>query len=149
MGTTYEYVYRIEVSSWSVDFFPPLALDLVEVAKSSRTGRRDGRFLLVGAACSKIFDNFLSWPYRSVSRQMANTPYDDVSNASHFLFSLFFFFPLLASIVCPTGPHPPLRLARRPNRGHTEGGGLDPLLQYIAVMFSSRAGFSAPHPRPR
>ena len=31
---------------------------------------------------------------------------------------LFFFFPLLASVVLPTGPHPPLRLAREnPNRG--------------------------------
>ena len=30
----------------------------------------------------------------------------------------FFFFPIIVSVACPTGPHPPLRLARRPNRGH-------------------------------
>ena len=35
--------------------------------------------------------------------------------------SLLFFFvlPIFVSVVCPTGPHPPLRLPRRPNRGHT------------------------------
>ena len=34
----------------------------------------------------------------------------------------FFFLPIIVSVACPTGPHPPLRLARRPNRGHTGGG---------------------------
>ena len=34
----------------------------------------------------------------------------------------YFFFPLLASIVCPTGPHPSLRLATRPTRGPKGGG---------------------------
>ena len=29
----------------------------------------------------------------------------------------------IVSVVCPAGPHPPLRLARRPNRGHIGGGG--------------------------
>ena len=32
---------------------------------------------------------------------------------SRFCFILF--FPLLASVACPNAPHPPLRLARRPN----------------------------------
>ena len=32
----------------------------------------------------------------------------------------FFSLTIVVSVVCPTGPHPPpLRLARRPNRGHT------------------------------
>ena len=35
----------------------------------------------------------------------------------------FCFLPLLFSVVCPTGPHPPLQLATRPNRGHMGGGG--------------------------
>ena len=30
----------------------------------------------------------------------------------------FFSSPAIVSVVCPTGPFPPLRLARRPNRGH-------------------------------
>ena len=34
-----------------------------------------------------------------------------------------FFPPITVSVVCPAGPYPPLRLARRPNRGHTGGGG--------------------------
>ena len=40
----------------------------------------------------------------------------------------FFFFslPIIVSVACPTGPHPPLRLARRPNRGHIGGGGWTP-----------------------
>ena len=40
----------------------------------------------------------------------------------------FFLFPLpiIVSVVCPTGPNPPLRLARRPNRGHIGGGGVGP-----------------------
>ena len=32
------------------------------------------------------------------------------------------FLPIIVSVACPTGPLPPLRLARRPNRGHIEGG---------------------------
>lgn len=39
--------------------------------------------------------------------------------------AIFSFFPLFCSL--PTGPHPPLRLARRPNRGHIEGGCWTPL----------------------
>ena len=58
----------------------------------------------------------------------------------HFFSS--FFFPLLFSVVCPTGPHPPLRLGRRPNRGHIGGGGLDPLLRYVPMMFFIASGFS-------
>ena len=38
----------------------------------------------------------------------------------------FLFFPLLFYVVCTTGPHPPLRLASRPNRGHIGGGGWTP-----------------------
>ena len=33
-------------------------------------------------------------------------------------FSFSFFFPFIVSVACPTGPHPPPRLARRPNRSH-------------------------------
>ena len=33
----------------------------------------------------------------------------------------FCFLPNTVSVVCPTGPNPPLRLARRPNRGHIGG----------------------------
>ena len=32
--------------------------------------------------------------------------------------TFFFFLPLIVSVACPTGPHPPLRLARRPNIQH-------------------------------
>ena len=41
--------------------------------------------------------------------------------------------PIIVSVVCPTGtgPHPPLRLARRPNRGHIGGGGW---LRYYVVI---------------
>ena len=34
--------------------------------------------------------------------------------------------PIIISVVCPTGPHRPIRLARRPNRGHIGGGGWTP-----------------------
>ena len=33
-------------------------------------------------------------------------------------YSLLFFLPIIVSVDCPTGPHPPLRLARPPDRGH-------------------------------
>ena len=59
-------------------------------------------------------------------------------------FSSLFFLPIIVSVACPTGPHPPLRLARRPNRGHIGGGGLDPLLRYVPVMFLSRVGSALP-----
>ena len=36
--------------------------------------------------------------------------------------TFFSFFPTFVSVVCPTGPYPPLRLARRPNRGLIGGG---------------------------
>ena len=40
--------------------------------------------------------------------------------------SLVFFAPVIGLLaVCSAGPHPPLRLARRPNRGRT-GGGVGP-----------------------
>ena len=39
---------------------------------------------------------------------------------------VFFFLPIIVSVACPTRPHPPLRLARRPNRGHIGGGGWFP-----------------------
>ena len=43
-----------------------------------------------------------------------------------FFFSLLF-LPIIVSVVdCPTGPHPLLQLARRPNRGHIGGGGWTP-----------------------
>ena len=32
--------------------------------------------------------------------------------------TFLFFLPIIVSVACPTGPHPPLRLARRPNRDH-------------------------------
>ena len=58
-------------------------------------------------------------------------------------FSFSFFLPLFVSVVCLTGPHPPLRLARRPNRGHIRRGGVDPLLLYMPMMFLSRVGSTA------
>ena len=39
---------------------------------------------------------------------------------------LFFLILYFVSVDSPTGPHPPLRLARRPNRGHIGGGGWTP-----------------------
>ena len=39
---------------------------------------------------------------------------------------VFFFLPIIVSVVCPTGAYPPLRLARRPNQGHVGGGGWTP-----------------------
>ena len=45
------------------------------------------------------------------------------------------FFPIIGSVVCPTGPHPPLRLARRPNRGHIGGGGWTPSCGTYLNMF--------------
>ena len=40
-----------------------------------------------------------------------------------FIYLFIYFFIPIVSVACPTGPHPPLRLARRPNRGHIGGGG--------------------------
>ena len=40
--------------------------------------------------------------------------------AARFVFSLS--LPIILSAICPTGPHPPPRLARRPNQGHIGGG---------------------------
>ena len=39
---------------------------------------------------------------------------------------LYFFLPSLDSVVCPSGPVPPLLLGRQPNRGHIGGGGWTP-----------------------
>ena len=50
----------------------------------------------------------------------------------------FFLLPIIVSVVCPTGPHPPLRLARRPNRGHVG----DPLLRYMPMIFFIASGSS-------
>ena len=40
---------------------------------------------------------------------------------SCFFFIIIIILPLLDSVVCPSGPHPPLLLAKRPNRGHIGG----------------------------
>ena len=40
--------------------------------------------------------------------------------------TVIFFFSPMFSVVSLTGPHPPLRLARRPNWGHIGGGGWTP-----------------------
>ena len=53
---------------------------------------------------------------------------------------LYYFLPIVVSVVCLTGPHPPLRLARRPNRGHIGGA----LLRYMPMMFLSRVGSALP-----
>ena len=55
---------------------------------------------------------------------------------------VFFFLPIIVSVVCPTGPHPPLRLARRPNRGHIgeEGVGPPPAVHAYDVFIAR--GFS-------
>ena len=61
------------------------------------------------------------------------------------LFIIFhYFIPpiIIVVVVCPTGPHPQLRLGRRPNRGHIGGGGLDPLLRYMPMIFFISSGFS-------
>ena len=50
------------------------------------------------------------------------------------------FLPIIVSVACPTGPHPPPRLARRPNRGHIGGA----LLRYMPMMFLSRVGSVLP-----
>ena len=42
------------------------------------------------------------------------------SHAAVFLWRWCFSI-IVVSVVCPTGPYPPLRLARRPNRGHIGG----------------------------
>ena len=53
----------------------------------------------------------------------------------------FVFLPVIASVACPTGPHPPLRLARRPNRGHIGGGGWTPSCGTFLWCFFSRVGW--------
>ena len=58
----------------------------------------------------------------------------------------FFPFPLLDSVVCPSGPHPPLLLARRPNRtGVTQEAGPPPAVPaYYEVFMASRVQRSSP-----
>lgn len=47
----------------------------------------------------------------------------------------FVFLPIIGLVVvCPAGPHPALRLARRPNRGDTGSG----LLRCPPLIFFSR-----------
>ena len=60
------------------------------------------------------------------------------------MFFVFFFLPLLfLSSTFPTSPHSPLRLAGRPNRGHTGAGGwIDPLLRYTCGKRKDPARFS-------
>ena len=48
------------------------------------------------------------------------------SDNSKCMFFCFFFHPIILSVAYSTGPHPPLRLARRPNRDHIGGGGWTP-----------------------
>ena len=53
-------------------------------------------------------------------------------------FFSFFFLTIVVSVACPTGPHPPLRLARRPNRGHIGGGvGPPPAVHAYDVFIAS------------
>ena len=63
----------------------------------------------------------LPLPSRGIARR------GDVS----FLF--FFLSPVFVTVFCPADSHPPLRLARRPDRGHTGRGALDPLLRHMSV----------------
>ncbi|CAB1096571.1 unnamed protein product [Ectocarpus sp. CCAP 1310/34] len=46
--------------------------------------------------------------------------------ASGCFFFFFFCLSSLDSVVCPSGPYPPLLPARRPNRDHIGGGGWTP-----------------------
>ena len=66
-----------------------------------------------------------------------------LSHSKHTYIFSFFFLPIIVSVAWPTGPHPPLRLARRPNRGHIGGGGWT-LLRYMPMMFLSRVGSALP-----
>ena len=54
---------------------------------------------------------------------------------------LIFSHSVIVSVVCPTGPHPPLRLARRPNRGHIGGGAGPPPAVHAYDAFIA-SGFS-------
>ena len=59
------------------------------------------------------------------------------------------FLPLLLMLSAPLAPHPPLRLARRYDRGHEGGGGwgLDPLLRLVLPLVrttSNRQSTRAP-----
>ena len=57
-----------------------------------------------------------------------------------FLFSSHY-WTLLSS---PTGPHPPLRVVRRPNRGRIGGGGWTPSCGTYLWFFRIASGFSTP-----
>ena len=56
-----------------------------------------------------------------------------------YIFSFFFlsfFLPVIVSVACSTGPHPPpLRLALRPNRGHIGGGERTPPAVHACDVF--------------
>ena len=68
-------------------------------------------------------------------------------NCTYLFFSLFsLFFPLLFLSSAPLAPHPPLRLARRPNRGHIGGGPGTPPAVHAFDVFIAR-GFQHFHPR--
>ncbi|CAN0034034.1 unnamed protein product [Ectocarpus sp. 4 AP-2014] len=65
------------------------------------------------------------------------------------IFYLFFFLPSLDSLVCPSGPQPPLLPARRPNRGHIGGGGWTPscssCLRYVIGCISGNGHCGGAH----
>ena len=55
----------------------------------------------------------------------------------------FHFFPIFVSVVCPTGPHPPPRLAIGPDRDHIGGGGAGPPpAVHASDLFFIASGFS-------
>ena len=62
-----------------------------------------------------------TWPLVSPS-----PPARDHSRAREPMHFLLFFPPVNVSVVCPTAPNPPLRLARRPNWGQLGWGGVGP-----------------------
>ena len=76
-----------------------------------------------------------------VAKLLRLTIISDLAHVEGLWLSLFIFsLSIIVSVVCPTCPHPPLRLARRPNRGHMGG----PLLRYMPMMFLSRVGSALP-----
>ena len=76
-------------------------------------------------------------PARTCHRAIIAEHFDKPTYLSLSLFLL----PIIVSVACPTSPHPPLRLARRPNRGHIGGGGWAPPAVHACDVFIA-SGFS-------
>ena len=68
----------------------------------------------------------------------------DKSSSATQGFTPTLFLPLLDFVVCPTGPHPPPRLARRPNQGHTGGEVWTPSCGACLLFFDREKGSALP-----